>query len=106
MNVVVNRFTSMASYNGMVNNLTCVASVMCETVLYIHEYALCMCIDVVYASACVVIDSACICSDSVRIISSLVLYHFCIKETITQHIHLYIMPFVLLLAVHITLQCS
>ena len=47
-----------------------------------HEYALCMCIDIVYAGACVVIDSACICNckDFVCSISSLVLvsYHLCI----------------------------
>ena len=40
----------------------------------IHEYALCMYIDIVYACACVVIDSACICKDSVCSISSFNFY--------------------------------
>ena len=37
--------------------------VMCVISVHIHEYALRMCIDIVYVCACVVIGSACICKD-------------------------------------------
>ena len=46
LDVMVNKLTLVAShYNGMVNNLTCVASCyVYVTALYIHEYALAACV--------------------------------------------------------------